>query len=362
MGQIRNIQGLRAIAALLVVASHAYRVEEKFCQGAAYLSSLVYGIYGVDLFFIISGLVMVLVTLQSSYKQISAARFLSKRMIRIFPLYWFYTSLVLIVFLIKPAWVNSSQGGHVNILKSYLLLPELSLPLLMVGWSLIFEMYFYYVYSGLIYIGLQKISRMLAIWASVVLLGNLYYFHLNPDLSSALLNYTLNPMVLEFIMGAVIGLFIVNGKTHYGWHALALGGFWLLLTAMGVIDYSMLQLHKDWPRVLYYGAPFAFVVYGLTAIEIKESRTFPVWLSRLGDASYTMYLSHVLVLSVIGRLWATHWGQAVPHALMLVVMFAAVILFSLVGYRYIEQPLLRFSRLKLKALFGRSHRGQLVHS
>ena len=60
---------------------------------------------------------------------------------------WVYSILVLGVFLIKPSWVNSSQGNQVDILASFLLLPSQTLPLVMVGWTLIHEMYFYLVFS-----------------------------------------------------------------------------------------------------------------------------------------------------------------------------------------------------------------------
>ena len=68
--------------------------------------------------------------------------------------------------------------------------------------------------------------------------------------------------------------------------------------ALGLID------GRNWKRVILVGAPCALIVYGLVGIEIKSKQTAPYWLVALGNASYSTYLSHVLVLSAIGRMFA----------------------------------------------------------
>ena len=123
--KIQNIQGLRGVAVLLVVFSHMLRIEGKYAQFEYILPELfLIGMSGVDLFFLISGFVMVAVTQSSSQSKIQIQKFLYYRVTRIYPLYWFYSVLILGVYLLQPNLINSSQGNQVNILESLLLIPQ----------------------------------------------------------------------------------------------------------------------------------------------------------------------------------------------------------------------------------------------
>ncbi|MEA2116633.1 MAG: acyltransferase, partial [Thermodesulfobacteriota bacterium] len=135
--RIKNIQALRGVAVLLVVFFHMVTIEKKYGGTNTLLSDYFqFGMFGVDLFFVISGFVMVTVSRGKFQQPRQAATFLYHRISRIYPMYWFYSLLVLAVFLLQPSFVNSSQFGQVNILASFLLLPQKHLPLLMVGWTL----------------------------------------------------------------------------------------------------------------------------------------------------------------------------------------------------------------------------------
>ena len=119
---------------------HLLTIEEKYGGSETILSSLFqFGMFGVDLFFVISGFIMISVTRGKfqCYKEV--LKFFYHRVVRIYPTYWVYSFLVLGVFLIKPSWVNSSQGNQgnqVDVLASFLLLPSQISPLVMVGWTL----------------------------------------------------------------------------------------------------------------------------------------------------------------------------------------------------------------------------------
>jgi exopolysaccharide production protein ExoZ len=138
-----SIQTFRAIAANAVVLAHLATIETKYGHGFGLLPKWVNfaGWSGVHFFFIISGFVMTLIAERSNW-----TGFLGARVLRIYPVYWIYTSLVLAVFLIVPAVVNSSYAHPPSTLKSYLLWPKDVGPLLSVGWTLIHEMYFYLVW------------------------------------------------------------------------------------------------------------------------------------------------------------------------------------------------------------------------
>ena len=112
MKKIQNIQSLRAIAVMLVVMLHVTNAEQKYMPSNVLLPQTLSALYasGVDIFFIISGFIMVMVS-----KEREALRFLYKRFSRIYPLYWFYSLIVLALYLYRPDMVNSSQGNQVNI-------------------------------------------------------------------------------------------------------------------------------------------------------------------------------------------------------------------------------------------------------
>ena len=99
-----NIQALRAVAALMVVVVHAYAVESTYLPGRPWTTPFhVLGTYGVDLFFVISGTVMVASTAGWFGKPGSPLRFLTRRATRIYPPYWIVSALVLVAFLVVPA-------------------------------------------------------------------------------------------------------------------------------------------------------------------------------------------------------------------------------------------------------------------
>ena len=158
--------------------------------------------FGVDLFFVISGFVMVAVTRGRFKQQKLALRFIYHRASRIYPTYWFYTTLVLIVFFFQPSWVNSSQGNQVNIFASYLLLPSTTLPLVMVGWTLIHEMYFYCIFFLILLLFPERnMPIAILLWGIGVLLLNSSFESSNPTF-----RIVSHPLTIEFIGGCFIAL------------------------------------------------------------------------------------------------------------------------------------------------------------
>ena len=126
-------------------------IERKYSGGDILLPDLFrFGVSGVDLFFVISGFVMVTVTRGRFGRLTKAARFRWGRLTRIYPTYWFYFFLTLSVFLWKPSWVNTSLHEQADLLASFLLWPTASLPLVMVSWSLVNELWFYVVFTLLL--------------------------------------------------------------------------------------------------------------------------------------------------------------------------------------------------------------------
>ena len=338
MDRILNIQALRGIAALLVVSFHLIPIEEKYGAGESILPAFFkHGMFGVDLFFVISGFIMTSITRGQFQNTSNALKFLYHRASRIYPIYWFYSALVLIVFLIRPEWVNSAQDNQVNILSSFLLWPESTLPLINVGWTLIHEMYFYLVFSVLlVFLSEKKLGLSLLLWGVAVIVADFYLVTNNP-----VLNLIAHPLTLEFIAGCFLA---IHFRKDSGW------GFTLLLVISAAVTLVILtvlngsEIPNGWWRVGIYGVPATAVLYCLVVAE-RKNLVLNIYLSKLGDASYSIYLMHVLVLSAAGRaLYALSTSYPISNAAMVIILCLFVIISGLVSYRIIEQPLLKASR------------------
>jgi len=252
------------------------------------------------LFFVISGFIMATIAGNASWQ-----KFIFDRTIRILPPYWFYTTLILIVSFYVPAYVNNSFEHPPSIWRSYLLIPDSVGPLLAVGWTLMHEMYFYFCFALIIFLAGAfrfKITSLLLIWTVAVICLNAVA-HLT-EISDPVVAVITHPLTLEFIFGAVAGILIQKNYTAFAAFTFAAGAiiFMIVLSlsddALGLID------GQNWKRAILVGAPCALIVYGLVGIEIRNKQTAPYWLVVLGNASYSTYLSHVLVLSAIGRMFA----------------------------------------------------------
>jgi exopolysaccharide production protein ExoZ len=257
------------VAACGVVVLHAYRVEN------ALHSPLRLGAAGVDIFFVISGFIMAHVS-----RGKTAREFLTDRFWRIYPLWFVAMSPVLIVD--RPAWPTT--------LSSLTLWPIYGTyvdPVLKVGWTLGFEMIFYLAMA------LAIVTRPLvplAMFGLFLLLG------LATRLP--LFEYLGNPMIFEFLMGVGIARLRVRrfGLLAIG-IALAAFAFSPLSVFWGnkaVLDPGFAML-----RLLVWGVPAALLVYGTVQLEeLFASKLFDLPVA-LGDASYSIYLFHGLVMVMV---------------------------------------------------------------
>ncbi len=341
--KIQNIQALRGMAVLLLVFYHIRVMEIKFAQFDTVLPDfLMIGMAGVDLFFVISGFIMVVVTRGAFQCKGAIKNFMFNRVTRIFPLYWFYSSLILCVYLIQPTMVNSTQGNQVNIISSFLLLPQDLLPLINVGWTLIHEMYFYFIFAFLLLLPREKLLSSLIIWGGCVVVANNF---IGQSGNSFFDVYT-HPFTLEFISGCLIAM-ICSNRPLFGQAKLftALAFMSWLLSYYFVHEYCNDVSPKGWTRILVCGVPAMLTVYTALLLEVKNKKIMPGWLCRIGDASYSIYLSHVIVLSVVGRIWFTFATEGITdNIVMIIVMISAVLISGFLSYQILERKMLSITR------------------
>lgn len=337
--KLNNIRALRGVAVLLVMASHLLTIESKYAGDEILPNWFISGLSGVDLFFVISGFIMVYVTRNLDTDLRTVWQFLLARVTRIYPLYWVISLAVLLVWLQAPHLVFSSISGQPDILKSFLLLPDNQPPLLAVGWTLIHEMYFYLIFA----VGLFLPRKYLLGFLLIVSLAGLIGFLKNQSELSALARLLFSPLIFEFLGGAVAAFAVLRWQVT-NWKLPVIAGGSLFVLALVISSFGNTEIfwsHAN--RALFFAPSASLLVYGMVVME-QNGKTLSGFLNWVGDQSYSLYLTHILTLSVVGRVWG--WF-AVPSPWDNIVMLPVLVLSSLIvgqlTYIMIERPLLNGS-------------------
>lgn len=333
-----SLQCLRGLAALAVVLFHLRGVEIKYLQGPALLDDVArYADAGVDLFFVVSGFVMTTVAAGRYTKEGAGSQFLGKRAWRVLPMYWIFTTLVVALMAVVPTMVNSSYADQ-SVLASYLLIPHAQLPVLTVGWTLVHEAYFYLVFAGAIaFVPERTVPVFLLLWAAAI--GASAWLPPGPATPAHYL--VTSPLTYEFIAGAMLGLY---------WRRIpACLALPLIVAGVATAVVAAIALPETGPgsitvgtRVALFGSAAVLLLAGSVRFEAQGRLRFPMWLVRLGDSSYSLYLSHVFVISAMGRAWAmASPAPTWPEHLAFVVLttLACCVVGSIVHVR-LERPLL----------------------
>lgn len=304
--RLGTIQALRAFAAYLVVFYHI-RGSEKVAieanggsESPLIGGSFTNGFAGVDLFFVISGFIMVYVTALRPESPGTVKDFLLARIFRIYPPWWVFAGFMATYLFIAygvpwDAATLSANGnnGPNHLIRSFLLLPQQGFPILGVGWTLIHEMYFYLIFALLLFAPRKLLPAWLGVWALLVIGGAIagktaIYARDIPSL-------VFHPMTLEFILGGLMGWVFVSGVRFRPLALLILGSVSMMIAL--AIHPSPTPFTLKWGRVLYFALPCALMVYGAAGLGEHFKGTIAKWAERLGDWSYSLYLSHVLVIA-----------------------------------------------------------------
>lgn len=332
---LHTVQWLRAFAAVSVAIGHSLHEATKFPDVSPIIAETVKALpfqIGVDIFFVISGFIMVYVTWGKLDRPGAHWNFLRARLIRIVPLYWFYTLLLATVALTVPSVLDTATFSVEQLLSSLLFIPGLfgadARPLLKLGWTLNYEMFFYAVFFLGILLGGRRTPWVVFIaLLTIVLARHLGWFSALPWQVWA------GPIVLEFCFGMGIGILY-----HRGVRLRPLAGLSLVVLAVLMLAFTLPSV--TWTtRFLVLGVPSALLVLALTCLErsaTAEIGVFGGFCTRVGDASYTLYLMHPFVISAMFILWRKLGFDWWSYTFITV---AAIVGGALLAYRWIEVPL-----------------------
>lgn len=347
-----NIQFLRLVAAMLVVFYHtsAHLRSSGAEQGLFFQANDAMGFAGVDIFFVISGFIMAHTSLNAS-GMASGWAFLRRRIARIYSGYWPFFLLAIPLF----HWLNPTLMQDMNLLKNLVLWPVYPL-LVAVAWTLIFEMFFYLLFTLIISLTEQRRLLLLYSLFTAMVIWSVYSQFVRTAYAPGQLEYMskaeyymLSPYLLEFLGGAIAAYWLARprqtARVKSAWLLLTLGaglflaGGWINLNYFGG---SIEEGYTVFYRVLVFGVPSLMILFALTRLDHAGLRA-PARFSLLaGGASYAIYLAHGLILISLQKLgfneFAAGWGSVVTQVLY-GLLTLAILAYSLAHYRWVERPL-----------------------
>ncbi len=352
-GRLRSLQAMRALAALLVVWGHSIECAGWFSvpTQSQFFHWGHFGPCGVDIFFVISGFVVsqvaARVAIPDERRKHPGMHFLSRRITRIFPLFWILTGVMVLQGVLGH---HKIKWHEIHWLTTIFLIPAAhypaDAPLLPLGWTLMFELYFYLVLTAF-----MKLSPRFLIRNTMLFLSTAVFLGMLIGIRRPILVVVSNPMVVEFIFGCILGLLVAqlrqaNANVHYLGRGLAILGIVSLtatiFTGYGTANdaFRILAGYDCWLRVGVWGIPSAFLVGG--AILWNPAMVSPAarLLVFLGDASYSIYLCTMPARSVVAYFWRQFSMWGVNTGVFLGAVFCTLV--GVVCYLAIERPLMRF--------------------
>lgn len=344
---LHNVQAVRFFAAMMVLVSHLQH-EVPSVRGldvANYVPwSPVWLAGGVDIFFVISGFIMYHIAARSFGTPHAAREFLKRRLLRIVPPYWFFTTAMVAAMILLSAHVAHRIISPAHVAASYVFLPWTNpygqfYPVLMLGWTLNFEMLFYGIFAASLNFPRRfGLAFIAAVISGLALSGLLVDFR-GGALAAWPIAFWSNPIVLEFLFGIALAYVFGAGvrcSRSVGLTVIALG-----CGAMVAAQYAGLAGNYWAARCLWMGLPALVVCAGAALMEHGEQPSrVQRGLELGGDASFLLYLSHPFSLAIVAAVWPA-LGISSPLAYVLLAG-AAALACAVLLHRYLERPAMAY--------------------
>ena len=330
-----GLQVLRFVAALMVVVTHSgFYVSERLIVGYHFWHE---GTAGVDIFFVLSGFVMIYSSTKLFGDPTGWMIFAERRIVRIVPIYWVATLAKVTFLLSAGSMVLHAKLSVFGTIASLLFLPARNAtgeigPLLGVGWTLNFEMFFYVLFALALFLRVN-VYKFVGI-ILIPLAAGAFIRHSDwPAIS-----FYLNTSVLEFFYGMLIARWCLGGR-HLPANAALLGllvGFVAIIAPWGPMR---------WGHDILHGLGAALIIWAAASLEDHLPR-IPQLLLYLGDATYAIYLFHPLIAPGVPAIFARlHWtvAWACVSCTVVVALFAGAALHEIA-----EEPITRFFKERVR--------------
>jgi len=339
---LAGVQMARGVAAIIVVLAHANLLIARTAFGGWFVE----GYCGVDFFFVLSGFIIFYANGRDIGKPGRLPLYTYKRFVRIFPIYWFYSIILLmlnfaIFRLLHKELIGWTDVTPKTILQCFTLFPtdvaHNVMPFLPVAWTLSYELLFYIVFASLIFFPRKIAAGIFLSWMLACLISLIFGYHY----STPPLAVLLSPKNLEFLFGGGVAYLSVrklNAFYKAYWPTLI---FALCALALAWVNVHMKLRFVSVDNTIAFGIPFALIVFSVVGLELSQSDDERGWqrpLMHAGDASYSIYLVHFIVLCLF-KVSMSKMG--IGHSyLQFFFICPATILIGMICYRIFERPIL----------------------
>ncbi|MBO9710959.1 MAG: acyltransferase [Caulobacter sp.] len=357
-GKLNNLQILRAVAALLVVFAHAVHEvgDEAVRQGRAFLPTVIPGPFGVEIFFVISGFIILFISYEKFGRPGYIKTFLLNRIVRIAPLYWIFTGLWVASAVLFSGMVSHAGIDVPKLVASLFFVPwhdadKGYMPTYTLGWSLNFEMFFYAIFAVcLLFTRLRGLIVLSAVLVAMVLLRMV--------VNAPPIEFYGRYFVLEFVAGAWIA-YAIRQKGG-GWVSNIYAPTALLVAVLAVIlaGGAWFGAEESTAMLVFRGlAAVAVVAAFVGAPDVSQGRggggPLSTLLVKIGDSSYSLYLCHPFVLgAVLLVMRKAHLGPAdMPWVAVAACFFASVVA-GWICHLALEKPLVTAGHRLVKTVAG----------
>lgn len=337
-----SIQVLRGFAAAAVAIYHTRIILLKPEYGGYDLFGTVAsrGWLGVNFFFVLSGFIIVFAHARDIGRPALAPRYLWRRFVRVYPIYWIFTLVYVGAALAGMGYPDFGWDARNLIASATLLMVDPApLPPLQVAWTLFYEVFFYLFFLALI-LNRRFGTILFAAWMALVLFCSLGLgmtemgpFHM---------------WNIHFALGMAAYWAFRRLEARWTWPLLIAGvAAVAVLLATGVASPHMVDAQHDPTGLMLVAIAFAVLLAGITLWERDR-----VWrpakpLLLLGDASYAVYLVHSPVLSFIAHAHAKLPGPPLPPVPLFFVAAILSIVAGVMAHLVVEKPLLRLLRMRV---------------
>jgi len=335
-GPLSGLQMLRGFAAAAVVLHHA--LEESNGAATAFSPDFLtsFGASGVDIFFVISGFIILYTSFPAGRRPLAPASFLLRRIARIYPMYWICCLCIFGVMAL--GFLQNLNLKPEDIVLSLALLPSSKL-IMVISWTLVYEVYFYLVFA------LTLTSRSALISAIATTAAMMLLMLGASALDDGVLKIFLsNPIVCEFVLGLWLAIGFMRMKVLPPFQPLVVfGAIALLLAAPVYVAAKDTGGLEGWPRLIAWGLP-SFVLVG-AFLSLSEPRN--AWqrsLVYLGDASYSLYLTHIFVMLGYSFFLRKTALAVVPQIIVVPIIILIALIVGVVAHSAVEKPILQGTR------------------
>lgn len=349
------IQVFRGVAAMLVVMHHLIANSTNHLNYVTYGNFFNFGFVGVDFFFVLSGFIITYIhfpdLIENKKNQLSI--FFKKRLLRIYPIYWFVALITVVIYYVSTPIFMKEAGLTIDLtswksikflVESFLLIYNEDVRLVGVAWTLSYELLFYFIFGIGILLKFKASKIAAGIWLILIVLFSIF-----KPFDNEFFRFFFNVVIIEFLFGCLIA-YLIRKKVHISFKYTIPLTLIILAVMISTFKIEGLVFKRDLINVTLMSVFFALITYMAVKFDQKNtSIKFPWILILIGDASYSIYLTHNIFLSALTRIYAklnTDYLSTGYLALVCTMIFIITVIVGIVVHLIIEKKLLNFLNRK----------------